>query len=324
MKKITLLAALFVGAVSFAQIAGTSFEEPEAFPGKYTDAGDPNVAHDLINNSGEPLVNFTTTGGELGFSASYVPYDTPDVGLTDGDFVGVTDFTPSPTVVFTEGDKGYQMNDIDGNMIVEFDQVDLTAVPNPTISLDFLLSINSTPANGNYEGDGTSNESGSDRLRIYVRDITNSTEIDLFNSTGSDLDDFVPFDSGSGEYQLQWQTATENLPSSLVQLVIEGRTNASAESFWFDNIVIDGTIGVNDRTADQFSIYPNPTSKGFVNITSKVAGAKSVAIFDVLGKQVVNTTLMGDRLDISKLNSGVYIVKIEQGKTSTTKKLVVK
>lgn len=314
-----------MGAVSFAQIAGTSFEEPEAFPGKYTDTGDPNIAHDLINNSGEPLVDFTATGTELGFDASYVPYDTPDVGLTDGDFVGVTDFTPSPTVLFTDGDKGYQMNDIDGNMIVEFDEVDLTSVSNATISLDFLLSINSNnPANGNYEGDGTTNESGSDRLRIYVRDITNSAEIDLFNSTGSDLDDFVPFDSGSGEYQLQWQTVSESLPTSVVQLVIEGRSNASAESFWFDNIVFDGTFGVNDRAADLFSLYPNPTSKGYVNITSKVAGAKNVAIFDVLGKQVVNTVLTGDRLDISKLNSGVYIVKIEQGKTSTTKKLVVK
>ena len=85
-----------------------------------------------------------------------------------------------------------------------------------------------------------------------------------------------------------------------------------------------GTAGVEQVIVDSFLVYPNPSSKGYVNITSKVAGAKNVAIFDVLGKQVVNTTLMGDRLDISKLNSGVYIVKIEQGKTSTSKKLVVK
>ncbi|AFL81058.1 hypothetical protein Aeqsu_1573 [Aequorivita sublithincola DSM 14238] len=324
MKKITLFTALLVGAVSFAQIAGTSFEEPEALSGKYTDTGDANVAHDLINNSGQPLVDFISTGGELGFNATYTPYDTPDVGLTDGDFVGVTSFTPSPTVLFTDGAKGYQMNDIDGNMIVEFDQVDLTLSNSGAISLDFLLSINDTPANGNYEGDGTVNSSGSDRLRIYVRDITNSTEIDLFNSTGMDLDDLVPFDSGSGEYQLQWQNASASLPGSLVQLVIEGRTNASAESFWFDNIVFDATIGVSDFSKDQFAVYPNPATKGYVNITSKVSGAKNISIFDVLGKQVIKTTLNSDRLDISALNSGVYILKIEQGKTSTTKKLVVK
>lgn len=325
MKKITLFAALLVGAVSFAQVAGTSFEVPEALPGRYTDTGDPNVAHDLVNNSGEPLVDFTSTGGELGFNATYSPYDTPDVGLTDGDFVGVTDFTPSPIVLFTDGSKGYQMNDIDGNMKLEFDLVDLTGVASPAISLDFLLSINETPTNGNYEGDGTVNQSGSDRLRIYVKDLTNSTEIDLFNSTGTDLDDLVPFDSGSGEYLLQWQNVSANLISgTTVQLVIEGRSNASAESYWFDNIAFNGTIGVNGFSTDQFSVYPNPASKGFVNITSKVKGTKTISIFNVLGKQVVKTTLQGERLDIASLNSGVYILKIEQGKSSTTTKLVVK
>lgn len=324
MKKITILAALFVGAVSFAQVAGTSFEEPDAISGKYTDTGDPSVAHPLLTNAGEPLVNYVSVGGELGFLAYYKPYDTPDIGLTDGDFVGVTSFTPSSTVVFTDGNNGYQMNDIDGNMIVEFDQVDLTGVSNPTVSLDFLLSINDNPINGNYEGDGTINESGHDRLRIYIKDITNNTEIDLFNSTGQDLDTYVPFDAGTGEYQLQWQQASASLlPNTTVQLVLEGRSNASAENYWFDNIVFDGVVGVNDVTRNQFSIYPNPASKGFVNISSKLSGAKKISIFDVLGKQVLKTTLNGERLDISSLNSGIYILQIEQGKSSTTKKLVV-
>lgn len=323
MKKITLLAALLVGAVSFSQIAGTSFEEPEAIPGKYTDTGDPNVAHPLLNNAGEALVNYVSIGGELGFLAYYVPYDTPDVGLTDGDFVGVTSFTPSPTVLFTDGANGYQMNDLDGNMIVEFDEVDLTGVSNPTVSLDFLLSINKdNPANGNYEGDGTVNESGSDRLRIFIKDLTNNNEIPLFDSTGQDLDNFVPM--SGGEYQLQWQQATAALlPNTTVQLILEGRTNASAENFWFDNIVFGGTMGINDQVVGQFSIYPNPATKGYVNISSKVSGAKNISVFDVLGKQVIKTTLNGERLDISALNSGIYILKIEQGKASTTKKLVI-
>lgn len=322
MKKITLFAALIISAVSFAQVAGTSFEEPDAISGKYTDTGDAATAHPLLNNVDEPILNFDSTGGELGFKAYYTPYDTPDVGLTDGDFVGVTSFTPSPTLEFTDGSKGYQMNDLDGNMILEFDQVDLTGVSNPSVSLDFLLSINDTPTNGNYEGDGTVNESGSDRLRIYIKDFTNNTEIDLFNSTGTDLDDFVPM--SGGEYQLVWQEATATLlPNTTVQLVIEGRTNASAENFWFDNVVFDGVVGINDQTTSQFSVYPNPATKGFVNISSKTNGSKNISIFDVLGKQVVKTTLNGNQLDISALNSGIYILKIEQGNTSTTKKLVV-
>ncbi len=323
MKKITLLAALFASAASFAQIAGTSFEEPESISGKYTDTGDANVAHQLVNNPDEPILNFVSAGGELGFMSYYVPYDVPSVGLTDGDFVGVSSFTPSPDLLFTDGENGFQMNDIDGNMIVEFDEVDLTGVAGPVISLDFLLDINDNPLNGNYEGDGTVNEEGSDRLRIYIKDLTNNTEIDLFNSTGTDLDDLVPFDAGTGEYLLQWQQATATLQTNTtVQLVLEGRSNSGSENFWFDNIVFDGVIGINDQAANQFSVYPNP-AKSFVNISSKDSGVKNISVYDVLGKQVLSTTLSGERLNISTLNSGVYILKIEQGKTSTTKKLIV-
>lgn len=324
MKKITLLALLLMGAVSYAQIVGTSFEEPAVFSGQYVDTGDANIAHDLFNNSGEPLVDFTSTGGEIGFNALYVPYNTPDVGLTDGDLVGVTDNTPSATVIFTDGANGYQMSDIDGNMIVEFDPVDLTLANSGIIGLDLLLAINSNASNGNYEGDGTSNSSGSDRLRIYVKDINNNNEIDIFNSTGMDLDDLVPFDAGSGEYLLQWQNLTADLPNSIFQLVIEGRTNANGESFWFDNVYFDGTVGISDRSTNQFSIFPNPATKGYINITSKINSSKNISIFDVLGKQVLKTTLSSDRLDISALKSGIYIVKIEQGKSSVTKKLVIK
>ena len=41
MKKITFIAAIFLSALSFAQITGTSFEEPGTFAAvKYTDTGD--------------------------------------------------------------------------------------------------------------------------------------------------------------------------------------------------------------------------------------------------------------------------------------------
>ncbi|WP_313112885.1 T9SS type A sorting domain-containing protein [Aequorivita sediminis] len=325
MKKITLFAALLVSVVTFSQIASTSFEEPEVFAGKYTDTGDPNVAHDLINNANEPLVNFTSTGIELGFKASYIPYDTPGVGSTDGDYVGVTKTKPSSTVTFTDGANGYRMSDTDGNFILKFDEVDLSGVSAPVVFVDFLLSINSNPTKGNYEGDGTINESGHDRLRIFVKDLTNQVEIDLFNSTGSNLDDFVPFDSSIGEYLLQWQTVEAQLsPDTIVQLVIEGRNNATSESFWFDNIVFDGAIGVKKFSTYKTNIYPNPAEKGYIYITSNLNDTKKITIYDILGKEVISTTINGDRLDISNLNSGVYILNIEQGKDSTIKKLIVR
>ncbi|HLW32527.1 MAG TPA: T9SS type A sorting domain-containing protein [Aequorivita sp.] len=325
MRTTTLLAALLVYAASFAQIAGTSFEEVEARSGKYYDTGDPNVAHDLLNNAGEPLVNHESIGEELGFKARYVPYDVPDVGLTNGVYTGVTNKKPSSSVPFSDGANGYRMNDIDGNQILEFDVVSLEGVNNPEISLDFLLSINSDPTKGNYEGNGTLNMPGHDRLRIYVKDLTNNTEIDIIDSTGTDLDEFVPFDPGTGTYLLEWQTGSIGLvKGSQVQLVIEGRNNAATESFWFDNIIFTGELGTDEIFQDSFVLYPNPSAQGYVNIVSPFGGAKNISIYDVMGKKMMSLVLSGDRLDTTALSSGIYFVKIEQGDASITKKLAVK
>jgi len=310
MKKITFLAALLISAVSFAQIAGqTSFEEPTIVPGvQYTDTGDPAVAHDLINNAGEPEVDFTSTGGEMGYNARYEPYDVPSNGLTDGDWVGTTDFA-GDVGAFTDGAQGYGIGDIDGNYILEFDTVDLTGYTGVTLGVDYFLN------DTGYEGDGTVNEEGSDRMRIYVKDLTNGTEIDMLNTTGTDINDLA--------IQGIWQNGLVNIPDGVtIQLVVEVRTNSGAEVLYLDRIVIDGILGLGDTNQNQFSIYPNPAND-FINITSQTSGDKNVAVYDILGKQVIST-ITSERVDISSLTNGVYIVKISQNGVSSTKKLVVR
>ena len=309
MKKITFLAAILISAASFAQIATTSFEEPEAVGGQYTDTGDPAVAHDLIDNAGEPFVNYPATGGEIGYSASYAPYDEPSVGLTDGDFVGVTTFTPTGDDPYPDGVQGYQISDVDGNYFLEFDVVDLTGASSPSLSFDYYLT------EGGYEGDGTVNEEGSDRLRIFVRDLTNGTELDIIDTTGSDINDLG--------IEGVWITGTVDLlPNTDIQLVVEVRCNAGSEAFFFDNLVVNGSLGLGDNNQNLFSVYPNPANS-YVNISSQEIGDKNIAIYNVLGKQVINTTT-SERVDISTLTSGVYIVKISQNGVSSTKKLVVR
>ena len=309
MKKITFLAALLMSAASFAQIAGfTSFEEPGIVAIQYVDLGDPAVAHDLVNNVDEPNVDFTSTGNEIGFDASYVPYDNPTNGLTDGDWVGVTGFTGDVTA-FTDGVQGYGIGDVDGNYILEFDQVDLTGYTGISLEIDYYVNVTG------YEGDGTVNEESDDRMRIYVRDLTNATEIDVFNTTGSDINDLG--------IEGVWLTGSVTIPNGItMQLVVEVRTNSGSEVLYLDRLVIDGILGLGDNNQNQFSIYPNPAN-GYVNITSQTSGDKNVAVFDILGKRVINTTV-SERLDISNLTSGMYLVKITQNGVSSTKKLVVR
>lgn len=94
--------------------------------------------------------------------------------------------------------------------------------------------------------------------------------------------------------------------------------------YYDDLSFTDVTLGVKENTAIAgLKVYPNPVTKGNLFITSDNHASKQVVIFDVLGKQVVNTTVNDQPINVANLNSGVYIVKItEEGKTAT-KKLVI-
>ncbi len=72
------------------------------------------------------------------------------------------------------------------------------------------------------------------------------------------------------------------------------------------------------------NLYPNPVTNGKVYITSKNDSDKEIIIFDVLGKKVLQTSISSRELNISNLSPGVYIIKINEGGASATRKLIVK
>lgn len=72
------------------------------------------------------------------------------------------------------------------------------------------------------------------------------------------------------------------------------------------------------------NIFPNPVNSGKVYISTRNNLSKTIEIFDVLGKKVVSQVLFGNELKIQDLNPGVYILKIKEGKSSATRKLVVR
>lgn len=71
------------------------------------------------------------------------------------------------------------------------------------------------------------------------------------------------------------------------------------------------------------TMYPNPLKGNTLFLTSTANAAMSVQIFDLLGKEVLKSDVINNTVNVSKLNSGVYVVKItEEGKTAT-RKLVI-
>jgi hypothetical protein len=74
---------------------------------------------------------------------------------------------------------------------------------------------------------------------------------------------------------------------------------------------------------DGLTMYPNPLKGNTLYFTSTANADMSVQIYDVLGKEVVNSKVMNNTVNVSGLNAGVYMVKVtEEGKTAT-RKLVI-
>lgn len=101
-------------------------------------------------------------------------------------------------------------------------------------------------------------------------------------------------------------------------------TYGTGGAWRLDNFTVTGTtLGVSQNSIEGLKVYPNPVTNGTLYIDTNADAAKDVVIYDVLGKQVVNTTTQ-NAVNVSKLNAGVYIVKVtEEGKTAT-RKLVIK
>jgi hypothetical protein len=84
------------------------------------------------------------------------------------------------------------------------------------------------------------------------------------------------------------------------------------------------TLGTASNEITGLRVYPNPVSNGTLFIETTANAEKSITIFDVLGKQVLNTTTNDNAVNVNALRVGVYLVKItEEGKTAT-RKLVIK
>ena len=73
-----------------------------------------------------------------------------------------------------------------------------------------------------------------------------------------------------------------------------------------------------------FKLYPNPVINGKVYISTKEDAPKKILIFDVLGTKVLETTLVGQELNISELDAGVYVLRVFEKDRLATRKLIVK
>jgi len=85
---------------------------------------------------------------------------------------------------------------------------------------------------------------------------------------------------------------------------------------------VEGTLGLNNLDGSEIKIYPNPTSD-FINITlSEGSQIKQAAIYDINGKMVFESTNHLNQINISALESGIYLLQIETETGQISKRII--
>ena len=73
-----------------------------------------------------------------------------------------------------------------------------------------------------------------------------------------------------------------------------------------------------------FKLHPNPAYDGVVYVRSNNPSPKTIRIYDLFGKVVLEKRIATDKLYLDALVPGVYMVQLQQGGNMATKKLVIR
>ncbi len=84
----------------------------------------------------------------------------------------------------------------------------------------------------------------------------------------------------------------------------------------------DGFLGIGTNEFEQLAIYPNPASNTF---TIQNAENAQVSIYDILGKKILEVDQISNQqeVEISKISTGTYFVRIERNGSAIVEKLVI-
>ncbi len=107
--------------------------------------------------------------------------------------------------------------------------------------------------------------------------------------------------------------------------------DGGAITSWSLNIcnVSEVPLSVDDNTFQNFILYPNPNKGNFtISFNSDNSEKINVRVFDIGGRSVFNKEyqnngLFNENMHLDNLQSGVYLVKVQNGNKQLTKKIII-
>jgi hypothetical protein len=108
-------------------------------------------------------------------------------------------------------------------------------------------------------------------------------------------------------------------------------SNQAGYGWFLSPIPIDGTyifagecsivLDVEDKLSDHISIYPNPTQDVINFQTLKTTSIIEADLYSLTGKKI-NVSIDNDKMDISSLSEGLYLLQLTTSKGTFTQKIL--
>jgi hypothetical protein len=133
--------------------------------------------------------------------------------------------------------------------------------------------------------------------QFFTSDAEDEEETITFNSFGN-LGMYTAL--GGQTYQILSRT---NNTMSVRNVGSEGNS-------WYSTLTTDEQLSTVELNNISVRIFPNPTDKDFIYIKTSLQGFKTIELFDINGRKIIQTKISGDKLDIGNLNHGLYLIKI--------------
>lgn len=198
-------------------------------------------------------------------------------------------------------------------------------------NLDILVTVlGATPGTGSlvwYEDNGAGftstpiTTSFGNPSMVRMKDLDNDAMDDLIVSSGAlaDVNDLIWFkNNGGGSFgpeQVIDATQGQAYVFELADFDNDTYPDIASSAYnddqlsWFENQYY--ILGLDDENKDTFGIYPNPSTDK-LNFRSTTSQDFDVSVYDLLGKKILETTKnVNSSLDISNLETGIYILKLD-------------
>lgn len=159
---------------------------------------------------------------------------------------------------------------------------------------------------------------------VYAADLDNNGTIDVLSTSEDGKIAWYKNTDGQGAFGPQEILTTTNSSNSIYGADIDSDgdndvVSGGADIVWFENM---HPLSINENQIIGVSVYPNPVRNKLYLDVYENSAIKSIHVFDVSGKKLIENNGETRQLDLSHFPKGIYLLEVKTEKGIFTEKLI--